>query len=221
MKRAILVHRSQFSSSPAWVAPLAHVFAKGWATNRQNASRSERWPRFGWFQTCLPRKKRGGWWFSMIQWYIYIYLMYCRCSSIFSWMGWTWLKPSTNKHDQDMTKIYYIPRVSDPTASQKFSSRQRIALFSDPVGKQAVEFQYPVFVDIATLISGMTCVQVSPYLDFKEKVLTETACLNSLFCCSRTWRDCGWEETICDSICMSLYVYNFPGSGNTFCSLPE
>lgn len=179
---SILVHRSQFSSSPAWVAPLAHAFAKGWATNRQNASHAERWPRFGWFQTCLPRKKNvvddDLVWFSDIVNVLQLFKYFFH-----GWVEHGWNHQPTNMmlYDQDMTKIDYIPRVSDPTASQKFSSRHRIALFWDPVGKQTVEFQYPVFVDIATLISAWPVFRSRPILTSKRKCWRRLRALTHYF----------------------------------------
>lgn len=99
------------------------------------------------------------------------------------WVEHGWNHQPTNMmlYDQDMTKIYYIPRVSDPTASQKFSSRHRIALFWDPVGKQTVEFQYPVFVDIATLISAWPVFRSRPILTSKRKCWRRLRALTHYF----------------------------------------
>ena len=143
--------------------------------------------------------------------------MYCRCSSFFSWMGWTWLKPPTNKHDAiwpryDQDILYTKSFRSHCFTEVLFTSQNCTVLRSRWETDRGISI--PRLCRYSHVDQRMTCVQVSPYLDFKEKVLTETACLNSLFCCSRMWRDCGSEESICDSInsiCMSLYVYNFPG----------
>lgn len=178
---SILVHRSQFSSSPAWVAPLAHALPKvGLQADKMRPALRDDQDLAG-FKHVFPEKHVVD---DDLVWFSDIFNVLPLFKYFFhGWVEHGWNHQPTNMmlYDQDMTKIYYIPRVSDPTASQKFSSRHRIALFSDPVGKQTVEFQYPVFVDIATLISAWPVFRSRPILTSKRKCWRRLRALTHYF----------------------------------------